>query len=99
MGDKANTVREECVPFRAFEDVLFTANKNDKRNKIIIIVLIALLFLSNAAWLLYESQFTTTEDEVTYQSVWQDNTDGYNNYIGNDGDIVYGESAHPNMDN
>ena len=99
MGDKTNTAREECVPFRAFEDVLFTANKNDKRNKIIIIVLIALLFLSNAAWLLYESQFTTMEDEVTYQSVWQDNTDGYNNYIGNDGDIVYGESAHPNMDN
>jgi hypothetical protein len=40
------------------------------------------LVLTNAGWIWYESQFI---DEIT---VTQTNDDGYNNYIGDDGDIT-----------
>ena len=51
-----------------------------KRLWIVILLLIVLLVASNCAWLWYESSF---EDVV----ITQDNKDGYNNYVGNDGDI------------
>jgi hypothetical protein len=40
-------------------------------------------------WLYYENSF---EDVV----VTQDNANGYNSYIGNDGDINYGETNDKN---
>ena len=51
------------------------------------LVLIILLAASNAAWILWESQYQTIETTIT-----QENADGYNNYIGNDGDIVNGNA-------
>lgn len=56
-----------------------------KRLWITIILLIVLLVGSNICWIVYENQF---EDVV----VTQDNADGYNNYIGNDGDINNGKT-------
>ena len=58
-----------------------------KKLWVIIILLVVLLFGSNAAWIYYESQFETVQTEIT-----QDNQDGINNFIGNDGDIVNGSS-------
>lgn len=54
---------------------------------ITIILLIVLLFGSNAAWIIRESQFVETETTIT-----QENEDGYNNFIGNDGDIQNGKT-------
>mgnify|MGYP003426600070 CR=1 FL=1 len=54
----------------------------------VIVVLIALLVGSNIGWLIYESQFEVVEETT----VTQENENGYNNYIGNDGDINYGET-------
>lgn len=65
------------------------AERTIKRLWIIIILLIVLLFGSNAAWIYYESQFETVQTEIT-----QDNLDGINNYIGNDGDIVNGSTDY-----
>ena len=46
---------------------------------------------TNAAWLYYDSQLETVEKwEIT-----QENDGGYNNYIGNDGDIVNGKADNP----
>ena len=56
-----------------------------KRLWITTILLIVLLVGSNICWIVYENQF---EDVV----VTQDNADGYNNYIGNDGDINNGKT-------
>ena len=49
--------------------------------------LIVLLLLTNGLWIYRETQFVTEEVKVV-----QENDDGYNNYIGNDGDIVYGNT-------
>ena len=57
-----------------------------KRLWIVIILLIVLLVGTNVAWLIYEAQWQVVETtEVT-----QENDGGYNNYVGNDGDIYNG---------
>lgn len=47
----------------------------------VIALLIVLLVGSNIGWMVYENSF---EDIV----ITQENDDGYNNFIGNDGDIT-----------
>ena len=59
-----------------------------------IVLLIVLLVGSNGAWLWYENQFEVVEETTT--TITQDNADDYNNYIGNDGDIVNGETNNKN---
>lgn len=56
---------------------------------VIIALLIVLLVGSNIAWLVYESQFETVEESFVVE---QDNEGGYNNYVGNDGDITNGKT-------
>lgn len=73
------------VPFAALENERAQANVDKRRHFIIILVLIALLFGSNLAWLIYESQM-----ETVTTSVEMENENGYNSYIGNDGDIYNG---------
>ena len=76
----------EAVPYIVHESAMVRAERGAKRLWTVIILLIVLLVGTNGAWLWYESQFETVETvEVT-----QENADGYNNYIGNDGDIVNG---------
>lgn len=67
------------------------AERTIKRLWICVLVLIIALIGTNAGWLYYESQFETITTEVT-----QENADGYNNYIGNDGDVVNGETDNKN---
>ena len=74
---------EKVIPYIAFESVTSQMERTIKRLWIVVLVLIFLLVGSNIAWLIYESQFEVLETTVT-----QENTDGYNNYIGNDGDIT-----------
>ena len=57
----------------------------------VIVILIVLFVGSNVGWLIYNSQFEVVE-ENTQTSVTQENEGGYNNYVGNDGDIVNGET-------
>ena len=78
----------ESVPYIAHESAMARAERTAKRLWITILVLIFLLVGTNGAWLWYESQWETVESwEIT-----QENDGGYNNYIGNDGDIVNGET-------
>ena len=60
-----------------------------KRLWITILTLIFLLVGSNCVWILHENQFEDIE-------IAQENADGYNSFIGNDGDIVYGETNGEN---
>ena len=55
----------------------------------VIVILIVFLVGSNVGWLIYNSQFEVVEESTV---ITQENADGYNNYIGNDGDIVNGET-------
>ena len=75
------------VPYIAHESAVARLERVIKRLWVLAIVLIVLLAASNAAWILWESQYETIETTIT-----QENADGYNNYIGNDGDIVNGNA-------
>lgn len=77
----------EPVPYIVHESAMARQERTNKRLWIVVIILIAALILSNAAWVYYESQFADVETTVT-----QDNKDGYNNFVGNDGDIYNGEA-------
>ena len=75
------------VPYIAHESAVARLERVIKRLWVLALVLIVLLAASNAAWIWWESQYQTIETTIT-----QENADGYNNYIGNDGDIVNGNA-------
>ena len=75
------------VPYIAHESAVARLERVIKRLWVLALVLIVLLAASNAAWIWWESQYQTIETTIT-----KENADGYNNYIGNDGDIVNGNA-------
>lgn len=79
----------ETISYFTFESVRATMERTVKRLWILVIILVGLLVATNAGWMIYEAQFE--EIEIT-----QDNANGYNNYVGNDGDIYNGETDHQN---
>ena len=83
------------VPYVVHESAMARAERHTKALVWVIVLLIVLLVGSNGAWLWYENQFEVVE-ETTETIITQDNADGYNNYIGNDGDIVNGEADDKN---
>ena len=83
------------VPYVVHESAMARAERHTKALVWVIVLLIVLLVGSNGAWLWYENQFEVVEETTTETTVTQDNADGYNNYIGNDGDIVNGEDNRP----
>lgn len=82
---------EEKVSYIAHESMMARMERTIKRLWITTIILIVALIATNAAWIYYESQWEVVETtEIT-----QENDGGYNNYIGNDGDIYNGEADSP----
>lgn len=79
----------EQIPYVAFESAQIRLERTNRRLFILCIILILLLLATNLSWIYYENSF---EDVV----VTQDNANGYNSYIGNDGDINYGETNDKN---
>ena len=81
----------ENVPYIVHESSMARMERQIKRLWIVALTLIFILVGTNCAWLYYEIQWGTVESwEIT-----QENDGGYNNYIGNDGDIVNGEADYP----
>lgn len=80
------------IPFAAHESAMGRAERHIKALIWVIVLLIVLLVGTNVGWLIYNSQFEVVEETTTETTVTQDNASGYNNYIGNDGDIVNGET-------
>ena len=62
------------------ETLTATMERTIRRLWILAIILVLLLVGTNAAWIWYESQF----EEIV---VTQKNEDGFNNYVGEDGNI------------
>ena len=72
------------VPYIVHEGAVARLERVIKRMWVLVLSLIILLFVSNAAWIWYCNQWETVESwEIT-----QENEGGNNNYIGNDGDIT-----------
>ena len=86
----------EHIPFVVHEADMTRLERTNRRVWILCIILAAMLFGTNAGWLYYESQFeimnSTTE-------ITQENESGFNNYIGNDGDIHNGEADNQGNNN
>lgn len=74
---------EKSVPYIVYEGEQARNERTIKRLIVALIVTIVLLFLSNAFWLYYESQFET----ISYQ---QDGTGLNNINTGAQGDILNG---------
>ena len=94
-GCGTDTKAPASVPYVVHESAMARAERHTKALIWVIVLLIVLLVGSNGAWLWYENQFEVVE-ETTETIITQDNADGYNNYIGNDGDIVNGEADDKN---
>lgn len=75
-------MEDKMIPYFAHEGDMARLERTIKRLWVLCILLIVMLVATNAGWIYYEAQFT---DEVV--TVEQENEDGYNNFIGNDGDI------------
>ena len=89
---KNENVNPKAVPYIVHESAMARTERSAKRLWIVVIVLIVMLVGTNGAWIWYEAQF----DVVETTEVVQENSDGYNNYIGNDGDIGNGETDNKN---
>ena len=77
------------VPYIVHESAMARNERTAKRLVIALIVAIALIFASNAAWLYAWMQYDYTSD-MTTSEITVDGKDGIANYIGNDGDINNG---------
>ncbi len=79
----------EPVPYVVHESDMARQERTIKRLWILLLVLIVLFVGSNGWWIWRESQF----EDIT---ITQENEDGYNNFIGNDGDIYNVEANNQN---
>lgn len=74
-------MEDKTVSYIVHEGAMARQERTIKRLWILCIIIFLALIGTNAGWIYYENSF---EDIV----VTQDNADGYNNYVGNDGDIT-----------
>ena len=81
-------MEDNKIPYIAFEAEMARHERTIKRLLIALVVAIALLFVSNVAWLFFFNQFDYATDTVT-----QELDTGNANYIGEDGNINNGEAS------
>lgn len=83
------TSTTSSIPYIVYEAAVARYERTVKQFWVIVILLIILLVGSNIAWLWYDAQFEDVK-------IVQENADGYNNFIGNDGDIDNGKTDDNN---
>ena len=91
--EKRNVISQtpKDVPYIVHEGAVERLERVIKRLWKLVILLIILLVASLSALIWRESQYQTIETTIT-----QENAEGYNNYIGNDDDIVNGNADDQN---
>lgn len=76
----------ETCKDKYYTDIIDGLAERTNKRLVGIIVLLIVLLCASVGYIVYrETQFSAEQIEII-----QDNEDGYNSYIGNDGDIVYG---------
>ena len=86
--------KAEPVPYAVFESAMDRMESANKRWCAVCILLIVMLVSALVFIVWREAQLETVEWEIT-----QENEDGYNNFIGNDGDIYNGQADNQNQEN
>lgn len=66
-------------------------NKRMFKCWLITFIVMSILLATSIGYIIYLLNDITYEEVV---EVTQENTDGYNNYVGNDGDIINGETSN-----
>jgi hypothetical protein len=79
------------VPYVVHRDAIAHDRWLIKRLTIVIIVVVALMFISNALWLYFWNQYEYTTEEAVVDSIGS----GIANFTGGDGGVVYGASDSP----
>lgn len=83
---KEDRIQNEPIPYIVHESMMARLERASKRWMIFAIIMFVLLIGTNLLWMYYENQFEDVRIE-------QDSGEGgYNNFIGNDGDIYNGEA-------
>ena len=75
------------IPYIAFEAEMARHERTIKRLLISLVVAIALVFISNIAWLCFFNQFDYSTDTIT-----QGTEQGDNSYVGAGASIINGKS-------
>ena len=88
--DEMNTKAVSTVPYIAFEAAQARAERITKRLVFALVIAIALIFASNAAWLWAWMQYDYVSETVTTETVTVDGSDGAANYASNGGSIING---------
>lgn len=78
---------QQSIPYFAHEGMMARMERNIKRLWIALIIVVALMFASNAAWLYAWMQYDYVDMD---RSIDVNAEYGTANYIGNDGDITNG---------
>ena len=88
MKKEVKEMQEQSFAMELLKD----QKKQNKRMFIIILVILGMFtcLLGYTIWLLNDIGITT--EETTTQEVTQENSNGNNNFIGNDGDITNGKA-------
>ena len=95
MGnDTMQTHKPDNVPYVVFTDMVANYQWIIKKMVYALIVAIALMFISNAAWLYAWLQYDYSSTETTVES------DGNSvaNYTGGDGGVIYGSTSDSQED-
>ena len=82
-------MEDKHIPYIAFESEMARHERIIRRLLIALVVSIALIFISNAAWLWFFNQFDFQTETVMFDT----EDGGDNSYIGNDGVINNGENG------
>ena len=88
MDEKKNDNNELMIPYIAFESELARSERIIKRWWIVCLILIMTLIVSNAGWIIYESQY----EHVTTHEITQDLDSYTGDAIINDGVHIDGKS-------
>lgn len=91
-GKSVDAVEDVSVPYIVHESAMARSERHIKRLWIVLIVAVALIFVSNAAWLWAWMQYDYSAETYTEEVTVDSDDGGDANYIGNDGDIVYGDN-------
>ena len=91
MDCKSCKEARETISRQAHESDMDRMERINKRQFWAWMITIFLFLASWAGFIWYESQWEVVETQIT-----QENESGYNNYIGNDGDIYNGEANSDN---
>lgn len=83
---EVENIKEQSLAMEILRDY----KKTNKRQFIVILVILGMWF-ATIGYLVYTLNDIGTIEETT-QEVTQENESGNNNFIGNDGDITYGET-------